>query len=254
MKISIITAVKNAETTILNCLRSVTSQKNVNFEHIVVDGMSTDGTKKILSEFQDSKISVVSEPDFGIYDAMNKGIANSKGDIIGFLNADDFYANNNVLSLVKKIFQDDLLLEACYADIVYVDKLETLKIKRYWKSKDFNYGFFSKGWCPPHPTFFARRSLYESYANFNLNYKIAADVELMMRFLEVYKIKVKYVPEVWVKMRLGGISNKNLKNIWIQNKEILQALKNNGIAANPIIFFAHKLLSRSNQYLQRLSS
>jgi glycosyltransferase involved in cell wall biosynthesis len=251
LKISVITAVKNSVSTILSCLESVRNQNDVIYEHVIIDGMSADGTKEVLSDYLNNQTLIIREPDFGIYDAMNKGIVNSKGDIIGFLNADDFYANNNILFSIKKMFQEDTLLEACYADVIYVDKIETLKVQRYWKSNNFNYSLFSKGWSPAHPTFFARRSVYERYGNFNNKYQIAADVELMLRFLQIYKIKTKYVPEVWVKMRLGGISNKNLKNIFIQNQEVIRALKSHGIKVNLISFFFCKLLVRLSQYFNK---
>lgn len=251
MKISIITITRNCASVLADCITSVASQRYDNIEHVLIDGASTDGTLKLLQEYRSQLDVCISEPDKGIYDAMNKGIMNSTGEIIGFLNADDFYASNNVLSSVAQCFEDDPFLEACYSDLIYVDQFNLQKVIRYWKSGEFKQGLFTKGWCPPHPTFFVRRSVYERLGMFNLTYHIAADVELMMRFLEVYQIRTKYVPDVWVNMRMGGTTNKNLGNIWIQNQEILRALNNNGLPANATSFFLNKFLSRSKQYLTK---
>lgn len=251
MKISIITVTYNCELVLSDCLNSVASQKYKNIEHIIIDNASTDGTISLLNAKRDQLALLVSEKDEGIYHAMNKGIKLATGDIIGFLNSDDFYINNEVISKVASEFKKEISLEACYSDLVYVNKNYTSKIVRYFKSCEFKKGLFSKGWCPPHPTFFVRKSVYEKYGNFNLDYCLAADVELMMRFFEVHKIKSHYIPEVWVKMRMGGTTNKSLKNILIQNLEILNSLKKNGLRANPVIFFLYKLISRAIQFLKR---
>lgn len=251
MKISIITVTYNCELVLSDCLNSVASQKYKNIEHIIIDNASTDGTISLLNAKRDQLALLVSEKDEGIYHAMNKGIKLATGDIIGFLNSDDFYINNEVISRVASEFKKEISLEACYSDLVYVNKNYTSKIVRYFKSCEFKKGLFSKGWCPPHPTFFVRKSVYEKYGNFNLDYCLAADVELMMRFFEVHKIKSHYIPEVWVKMRMGGTTNKSLKNILIQNLEILNSLKKNGLRANPVIFFLYKLISRAIQFLKR---
>ena len=182
---------------------------------------------------------------------MNKGIAHASGDIVGFLNADDFYAHDGVLNAVAQCFAEDPVLDACYSDLIYVDQLDTSRTVRYWQTNPFEAGSFSRGWCPPHPTFFVRRSVYERLGGFDLSYGIAADVELMMRFLEVHKLRVKYVPDVWVKMRMGGTTNKNWRNVWNQNQEVLRALKSHGLSANPLRFFTHKLWSRGLQFVRR---
>lgn len=251
MKISIVTVTYNCVEVVLDCLMSVAKQSYVDIEHVVIDGASTDGTLALLKAHQEKLAVCISKPDCGIYDAMNKGIAHTSGDVIGFLNADDFYSHDQVLSSVAKYFNADPSLDACYADLVYVKPSDTLRIVRYWKSNLFVRGSFRKGWCPPHPTFFVRRSVYENFGVFDLSYRIAADVELMMRFLEKYAIRVIYIPDVWVKMRLGGTTNKNLRNIWVQNKEILRALKSHAQTVNPIIFFVSKFLLRSKQFVQR---
>ena len=250
MKISIITVCYNSEKTIGNTLESIFNQSSKEIEHIIIDGLSTDNTLSIISKFPYKK-KVISEVDKGIYDAMNKGIQIASGDIIGFLNSDDFYANNKVISKVAREFEKDPLLDACYADLIYVDQLNTSKTIRYMKSSKFKEGLFSKGWCPPHPTFFVRRSVYERLGKFDLNYLIASDVDLMMRFLEKYKVKSKYISEVWVKMRMGGTTNKNLKNIWLQNKEIIHSFNKNNLSVNLLRFLILKIISRIVQLFKR---
>lgn len=251
MKISIITVSYNSVDTISDCISSVINQTYKNIEYIIIDGSSTDGTLKILKKNLNYISKLISEPDKGIYDAMNKGLSLAKGDVVGFLNSDDFYLTNNVISEVSEIFKKNKELDACYSDLVLVDRIKTSKIIRYWKSNEFYAGAFSKGWLPAHPTFFVRRNVYESLGYFNLYYRFASDVDLMIRFLEIKKIKFIYVPETWVKFRMGGKSNKNLKNIWLQNQEILQSLKSHKINVNPIYFFLGKFVIKLKQFFQR---
>ena len=232
-------------------MESIKSQTHKDIEHIVIDGASTDKTISLLKSKQNKPDSLVSEPDKGIYDAMNKGIMLAKGDIIGFLNSDDLYANNSVISKVANLFKQRPEIEACYSDLVYVDKINTSKIIRYWKSSEFILGSFSKGWCPPHPTFFVRRSVYEKFGSFDVSYQLASDIDLMMRFLEIKKVKSCYIPEVLIKMRMGGQSNNSFKNILKQNLEVFQALKKHNIPNNFIIFFIYKIISRFKQFVQR---
>jgi glycosyltransferase involved in cell wall biosynthesis len=250
MKISVITPTYNSESVIKDCIESVTNQSYKNFEHLVIDGASTDRTLQILEEYQNSLTVVISKQDHGIYDAMNKGINLATGSVIGFLNSDDFYINNNVLNRVADIFIKDPLLDACYANLLYTDKLNTSRIVRYYKSKKFFPGAFAKGWSPPHPTFFLRRSVFDRFGYFNLKYSIAADVELMMRFLEINNIRVRYVPELWVKMRMGGVTNKSLKNIWKQNQEVLRALRFHHLPTNTILFFLFKIFRRAMEFFR----
>jgi glycosyltransferase involved in cell wall biosynthesis len=251
MKISIITVVWNNVKTIKDTIDSVLSQTYKNIEYIVIDGGSTDGTLSLLESRRDQLSALVSEPDEGIYDAMNKGIKLAKGDVIGFLNSDDFYLNDKVISKVASEFERDIFLDASYANLIYVDQTNTSKIIRYFKTGEFKQGLFLKGWCPAHPTFFVRKSVYERNGNFDLNYHFASDVELMMRFLEIHKIKSLYIPEVMVKMRMGGVSNRNLKNIWLANKEIINSFHKNGLQVNSIIFFIYKIISRLKQYIKK---
>lgn len=254
MKISVITVTYNCLSVVNDCLNSVKTQSHADVEHIVIDGASDDGTLGLLEANRSDLAILRSEPDAGIYDAMNKGIRFANGDIVGFLNADDFYENDKVLAKVAQCFEDDPALEACYSDLIYVDRFDTSRTIRYWKSGKFVAGAFSLGWCPPHPTFFVRRSVFERFGGFNLTYRIAADVELMMHFLEVRKLHVTYVPDVWVKMRVGGVTNKSWRNVWIQNQEVLLALKDHRLANNFLFFFTCKLFSRVLQFMRRPST
>lgn len=250
MLVSIITVTLNSKSVLIDCLDSVATQSYDNIEHIVIDGGSTDGTLTLLNSRRKNLAIVISEPDNGIYDAMNKGIALAKGDIVGILNSDDFYANDQVISNVQKIFTNDPSIDACYADLIYVDRYKTSKKVRYFKSSKFEQGLFSKGWSPPHPTLFVRRSIYKKFGLFNLNYHIASDVDLMIRFLEIHKIKAKYVPEIWIKMRMGGTTNKSLKNIYKQNQEILKSFRQQGLHVNTLGFLINKIVNRLIQFLR----
>lgn len=248
--ISIITVCFNSAKTIGHTLQSFRDQTYVDKEHVVIDGGSIDGTLQVLSVEGQHVAKLISEKDGGIYDAMNKGIRMATGDVIGFINADDFYASPDVLQKVSCIFNDSTI-DACYSDLCYVDKNDASKIIRYWKSSKFQPNTFERGWCPPHPTFFVRRDIYERFGGFDLSYKIAADVELMMRFLEVHNIRVKYIPQVWVNMRTGGTTNRSLNNIFKQNKEILRALKSHDLRSCIIRLIGYKFFSRGLQYFSR---
>jgi len=229
--ISIITITYNAENTIEDCIQSIDKQ-NYNAEHIIVDGASTDGTLDLIKLYSDIISVTISEPDNGIYDAMNKGIKMSSGDIVGILNSDDFYSNNDVLSNVAKAF-DDPNIDSCYGDLKYVDGNDVTKLVRYWKSGNYNSKKFYNGWMPPHPTFFVRRSVYEKYGLFNLDLGSAADYEIMLRFLLKHKVKAKYIPETLVHMRTGGVSNASIKNRLKANHMDRKAWKVNDLKPYP---------------------
>lgn len=254
MKISIITVVHNNKNTIQDAMNSVLSQEYDDIEYIIVDGASTDGTveaiKDVVKKHSERSIKFISEKDSGIYDAMNKGIRLATGDVVGLLNSDDVYADNLVLKKVAGVFTDPLV-DACYADLVYVDKYDLNKVIRYWKSCDYRYGLFSKGWVPPHPTFFVRRGVYEKYGVFDLNYRLAADFELMVRFLGKYEIRAVYMPSVLVKMRVGGATNKNIKNIIKQNLEICRAGKKNNVHISSLALTFNKSLNRISQFISK---
>lgn len=232
MKVSIITSVFNGKDTLSQTIESVSTQTHNNIEYLIIDGGSTDGTVDIIEQYSDKISQSVSEPDNGIYDAMNKGIKMASGDIVGLLNADDFYSYNDALSSVARVF-DDPEIDACYGDLVYVSADDTQKIIRYWKSGEFNSNSFYQGWMPPHPTFFLRRSVYEKYGLFNLDLGSAADYEIMLRFLLKHKIKAAYIPETLVHMRTGGVSNASLRNRAKANLMDRKAWKVNGLKPYP---------------------
>jgi glycosyltransferase involved in cell wall biosynthesis len=250
MKISIITVCYNSAETIGHTLQSVREQTYEDIEHIVVDGKSTDNTLAIVAAKGSHVAKLVSEKDKGIYDAMNKGIALVSGDIVGFINADDFYASNTVLATVAASFQKSGA-DSCYSDLCYVSQTDPTCIVRYWRSADFVPGSFEKSWCPPHPTFFVRRSVYQRLGGFDLSFRIAADFELMARYLEAARISSCYIPEVLVKMRLGGTTNRSLSNIFKQNAEIRRALSKNGLRSSLVSFVLNKLVSRAIQFVRR---
>lgn len=211
MKISIITATWNSAATVENAILSVASQGCPDLEHIIVDGNSSDGTLPIVFRYEDKIAKLISEPDHGIYDAMNKGIALSTGDIIGILNSDDFYANAQILKKVVRVFKDEGI-DTCYGDLIYVDPVNVKRIIRYWRSGEYHPRRFYQGWMPPHPTFFVRRSVYDQYGCFNPELGTAADYELTIRFLLKHNVSTAYIPEVTVHMRAGGASNVSLKS------------------------------------------
>ncbi len=247
-KISIITVSYNNELTIEDTINSVQSQTYPNVEHIIIDGASTDKTMQIVNRHTDHLGQVLSEPDDGIYYAMNKGIKMAKGDVIGFINADDVLASDKVLASVANTLQDEKL-DSCFADLVYVKPKKLDKIIRFWKASPYLNEMFSSGWSPPHPTFYVRKKIYQQYGYFDLSYEMGNDIELMMRFLERYRISSQYVPEVWVKMRLGGVSNQSLKNIFTQNYEIYRGARKNHVPFFVPQFIVGKIKDRIRQYL-----
>lgn len=248
MKVSIITVCFNSFDTIEHTLNSIFSQNYPDIEYIIVDGGSTDGTLDILAKYQNLIAQCVSEHDNGIYDAMNKGIRLSTGGVIAFLNADDFYANDNAVSSIMKEFETTDV-DAVYGDIAYVDKRNAKKLVRYWKAGEYKDGAFFHGWVPPHPAFFCQRSVYEKYGYFRSDFRLAADFELMLRFIEKHKIKVGYLPEPIVKMRAGGRANV-LSGIIRGNLEIMQAFRSNGFRISPG-FFVRKPIAKISQLFKR---
>ncbi len=253
MKISIVTACYNSKATIEDTLRTIQMQTHQDIEHIIIDGGSTDGTLEILEKNKAHIAHLTSEPDNGLYDAMNRGVAKATGDIIGLLNSDDMLAHKDVLANVAKTLSDPNI-DACYGDLVYVNQHNTDQIARYWKSTPYKPELIAKGWIPAHPTFYARKEVHDKYSMlFNLDYKLAADYELLLRLLYTHKIKVAYIPDLMIKMRLGGTTNKSLKNIINQNKEIMQALKSHDYAFSPIKMFGNKLIDRMQQYKNKAS-
>ncbi len=240
MKISIITVVYNGEATIRDCIRSVLGQDFCNKEYIIIDGASKDGTMQAVSEFSDRIQIVRSEPDAGIYDAMNKGIALATGDVIGILNADDMYAHGQVLSKVAANLADPEY-EGCYSDLVYVDAVKGERVTRKWISGTYRPKSFLWGWMPPHPTLFLRKEVYDQYGAFRIDMGSAADYELMLRILYKHAVKIKYIPEILVKMRAGGVSNVSLANRLEANKSDRRAWEVNGVKPFPFTLWLKPL-------------
>jgi len=230
MKISVITVCRNTALTIEQTIRSVQSQTCSNIEHIIVDGASTDGTVDIIRKQEAGITRWISEPDNGIYDAMNKGIDLATGDIIGFLNADDILADSGVLERIVQVMEDSRY-DGCYADVVYV-KADMKSVLRRYRSDRFSPDRLAYGWMPAHPTLYLRKEVFERSGKFKTDYEIAADYELVARIFGRCHIKARYIPEVWVKMRAGGVSTRNIRSNWVISREIVRACRENGIKTN----------------------
>jgi glycosyltransferase involved in cell wall biosynthesis len=246
MKISVITATFNSASTLESTLESFRSQEYKNKELIIIDGGSTDGSKEIIRNAGDVVQKWVSEPDQGIYDALNKGIRMSEGDVIGFLHSGDLYADSNVLQKIIIPFQESQV-DIIYGDLRYVNKDKRKRVVRYWKSGEFHPGLIQKGWMPPHPTFYMRREIYASLGLFDLSFKIAADYDLMLRVLKNPGLKIAYIPEVLVEMETGGLSNGRLVNVIRKSIEDYRAMRKNGIM-NPWWVLGRKNLGKLNQF------
>lgn len=246
LKISIITVCYNSAATIEATIKSVILQDYPNIEYILIDGGSTDNTLAIIRKYKEKISTFVSEKDEGIYFAINKGIAFATGDVIGILHADDFYSDNQVISKIIEAFRAREV-DTIYGDLQYVDRHESSKVIRNWKAGNYNRLLFLKGWMPPHPSFFVKRNCYEQYGTFNTLLKSSADYELMLRLLYKHNCSAFYIPEVLVKMRVGGQSNKSLSNRIQANREDKKAWKLNGL--NPhLLTFIRKPLSKLKQF------
>ena len=248
MKFSVITAVYNNENTIEDAIESVISQTHNDIEYIVIDGGSNDSTCNIIEQYKEQIDVYISEKDNGIYDALNKGIANATGEVICFLHSDDIYSNNDVLKKANAIFEKEDT-DSIYGDLIYVKKDNINNTVRYWKSGLFTPKKLKYGWMPPHPTFFVKRKIYEKHGNFDTSFRISADYDTVLRFLSVHKIKTTYLSEVLIKMRLGGASNKSLKNLKNKTLEDIKALKKNNTGGLSTIIY--KNISKIPQFLKR---
>ncbi len=231
MKISVITATYNAEKTIEDTLKSVRAQSYTDREHIVIDGASKDASLAIVERYAPYLAHVVSEPDHGVYDAMNKGIALASGEVVAFLNADDIYANDGVLARVAAAFESDVL-DAVYADATFVSPEEPGRVVRRYSSARFHSDRIAWGWMPAHPSLFVRQSLFGRFGLFNPSYRIAGDFEWIARVFSQPGIRVRYLPEVLVRMRTGGISTGGWRNTLLLNREVLRACRANGLRSN----------------------
>jgi glycosyltransferase len=248
MKISVITAVYNNRDTVAQALDSALAQDHPNVELIVIDGGSTDGTLQVLQGYADRLAVLVSEPDRGIYDALNKGIARASGDVVGFLHSDDLFSDVAVLSRIASAFADPAV-DAAYGDLLYVRKDDPSTVVRTWRADAFTPSRLAHGWMPPHPTFYVRRTVYERLGGYDTTYRIAADYDCVLRLLGRGGVRAAYIPEVLVKMRVGGASNRSLRNILQKSREDYRALRVNGVGGMAAL--AWKNLSKLPQFLLR---
>lgn len=245
MKISVITVVLNRVDTMRTTIESVINQSYKDIEYIVIDGGSTDGTLEIINSYKNKIDVIVSEKDNGIYDAMNKGLSFATGDIIGFLNSDEYYANSTVLEKVAEKFRNNDI-DALFGDIVFINANN--KIIRYWRPGKFKRFKIKLGWMPPHATFFVKRSVFQKYGGFDSSYNISADYELAVRLLWKYNIPVSYIPEVLVTGRIGGATNKNIKSIIYSSLEVYRVLRSHKIGG--ILALLIRILFKIPQFIK----
>ena len=233
MKITIITVSYNSASHIEDAIKSVADQDYQEIEHIVIDGNSNDGTQQILEKYSNKLAHWESKPDKGIYDAMNKGIKKATGEVIGILNSDDFYFDNQVISKVAVTFSEKDI-DAVFGDLIFVDSKNLNRTVRTYSSNNWYPDKFAKGYMPAHPTFFVRRKFYEKHGLFETDYEIAADYEMLIRLLYVHKLNYVYLPIKMVKMRTGGVSSNGIKSNIILNSEIIKACRKHGIKTNAL--------------------
>jgi len=246
LKITIITVSYNSGRTIETTFKSVLEQTYSNIEYIVIDGGSTDNTLNIAKKYSNIISILISEQDNGLYDAMNKGIKLASGDIIGLINSDDLFCDPDAICKVIKEFEKNKKLDSVYADLFYVAEMDINKISRRWVSgiqRKFKYG-----WHPAHPTFYIKKTIYDRFGLFDLSFRLAADFEIMLRFLEKHKISTYYLKDPLVKMRLGGETNKSLKNIYYQNLECLRAFKKNDLNVNKLLYPFFRIIPKLFQF------
>lgn len=246
LKISLITAVLNRADAIQMAVGSVQRQSWKNWEHLVIDGASTDGTLQIVKNTLDHRGVLVSEPDNGIYDALNKGLQRASGDVVGLMHSDDFYADDAVLSDVAEAFLEPTV-DAVFGDLEYVSNDNPCRVVRRWKAGEFSIPALYRGWMPPHPTLFLRREVIERWGGFDTSFRIAADYDAVLRYFGKGRIQAAYIPRVLVKMRTGGVSNRSLENIILKMREDCRALQNNGVGGFPTL--AMKNLRKLGQFL-----
>lgn len=248
MKISVVTAVYNRVDTIGAAIASVQGQTHPELEHVVQDGGSRDGTLEAVRAAANGATVIVSERDDGIYDAINRGIGNATGDIIGLMHSDDFFAHDQVLERVAARFADPAV-DGVYGDLQYVSAGNPARVVRHWRSGEYAPGLLRKGWMPPHPTLYLRREVFDRYGLYDTSFDIAADYDAMLRYLVRGQIRLAYIPEVLVKMRVGGESNRSLERIVRKSREDLRALRNNGVGGIGVLI--RKNTSKIGQFLAR---
>lgn len=246
MKISIITAVYNSENTIEDAINSIKNQTYNNIEHIIIDGKSTDKSLLLIQQCQHNGMRIFSEYDKGIYDALNKGLSNASGDILGFVHSDDFLANAEVIERIASEFEDPTV-EAVYSDLEYVAKTDTSRVVRRWSTGPFHLRRLKWGWMPAHPTLYVRRQVYEQFGNYDLSFEISADYDFILRYFLRAKGKSVYIREVLYKMRVGGISNSKWSGIVKKMREDLHSIRKNRVGGLHTLIF--KNLSKVGQFL-----
>jgi glycosyltransferase involved in cell wall biosynthesis len=249
MLISVITVAYNSANTIGDTLDSVSSQTYPKVQHVVIDGCSTDGTLNIIKTRGKHVETLVSEKDEGIYDAMNKGLGHATGDIVGFLNSDDVFADQNALERIASAFQDRGV-DLVYGDLVFVAQTNLTRSVRLWTSRRYEAGLCSRGWMPPHPTFYVRRSVYEKFGGYDLDFPAAADFEMALRLLDCAKLNSVYIPSIQIRMRMGGQSTRSIKNILSGSREVSRACKKHGLPGG-VRFAISRLLAKVPQFFQR---
>ena len=230
LKVSIVTAVYNRESVIAHAVQSVRAQGYRNLEHVIIDGASTDGTLATIQSCVDQRAVVFSEPDKGIYDALNKGFARATGDIVGIVHSDDFLADDRVLADIVQAFAD-AEVDAVYGDLDYVSQDDDSHVVRHWSAGRFDRRQLHWGWMPPHPTLFIRRSAIDRLGAFDTGYRISADYDLVLRYFCRGEVRPAYIPRVLVKMRVGGASNRSLQQMWLKSSEDWRALRRNRVGA-----------------------
>lgn len=251
MKITIITAAWASEGTVGDSIASVAEQTYPDVEHIVIEGRSKDGTLEAIERARHSRMRLISEPDDGIYDALNKGIRNATGDVIGFVHSDDFLAHSRILEMIADAFADPAV-EAVFGDLIYVSQADTSRVIRHWSTGGFNPRRLKYGWMPAHPTLYMRREVYNRFGNFDVNFAIAADYDFILRYFSKATGKAVYIPEVLYKMRVGGVSNRNWSKIRRKMEEDMLAIRRNRIGGLFTLLF--KNLSKLGQFLVRSKS
>jgi glycosyltransferase involved in cell wall biosynthesis len=243
LKISIITVCYNSEKTIERTIKSVLAQKYYNIEYIIIDGGSKDSTIQIIEKYRSSIHQFISEKDHGIYDAINKGITISTGDIVGILNSDDIFSNDNIIDCIVNIFNQKPQLDSIIGDIAFINTNE--KIVRVYSSKNWTPNKFVYGFMPPHPSFYCKRDLFYKYGLYKIDYKIAADYELLIRFFKIHNISYYKFNTIMVHMNLGGVSTKGIKSTLLLNKEVKKACEQNGLNTNYLKLFSKYFLKIS---------
>jgi glycosyltransferase involved in cell wall biosynthesis len=246
VRISVVTAVRNRVGTIGQAMASVQAQTHPDIEHIIQDGGSTDGTLEAIALLSKAETLLVSEPDHGIYDAINRGILRATGDVIGLMHSDDFFADDGVIAKVAAAFSDRAI-DGVYGDLQYVSAIDPNRVIRHWRSGSYEPSLLKRGWMPPHPTLYLRREVFDRFGLYDTSFSIAADYDAMLRYLVHGKIELVYIPEVLVKMRLGGESNRSLGHILRKSREDLRALRDNDVGGFQVL--VAKNISKLGQFI-----